>query len=383
VLFRNASHSYELESQLMKARIPFTKYGGLKFSETSHNKDFMAFLRAAANPRDTISLTRIFLMLPGIGAQSAENIISWIGGDREKLRNMDPSLFRARAQDQVEKLIKLFSEIAVEDDTMGNRPKLILDFYLPFLEDLYPDDYNTRKVDVEELALNADRAVSLSTFLSDLTLDPPGTKEQLAQENKSQEDLTLSTIHSAKGLEWKYVFVISLVDGRFPSSYAKDNSMEEERRLLYVALTRAKDELHLMFPKSVATYDSIYDQPTRFLNELPYGIMEIRRSGRTVEYSSVFKYAKKPKKPQTSLPELPSKAKDSKDTEPERESFMEAPLGPKFTISKKPKKGQIVEHLTFGRGCVVKVSGNRAVVNFDTYGKKMINFQFGHLYAVE
>jgi DNA helicase-2/ATP-dependent DNA helicase PcrA len=322
-------------------------------------------------------------MLRGIGAKSAENIISWIGGDREKLRNMDPPLFRARAQDQVEKLIKLFSEIAVEDDTMGNRPKLILDFYLPYLEDLYPDDYHTRKVDVEELALNAERAVSLSTFLSDLTLDPPGTKEQLAQENKSQEDLTLSTIHSAKGLEWKHVFVISLVDGRFPSSYAKDNSMEEERRLLYVALTRAKDELHLMFPKSVATYDSIYDQPTRFLNELPYGIMEIRRSGRTVEYSSVFKYAKKPKKIQASLPELPSKVKDSKDTEPERESFMKAPMGPKFTISKKPIKDQIVEHLTFGRGYVVKVTGNRAVVNFDIYGKKMINFQYGHLYAVE
>jgi DNA helicase-2/ATP-dependent DNA helicase PcrA len=382
VLFRNASHSYELEISLIKARIPFTKYGGLKFTETSHNKDFMAFLRAASNPSDEISFKRLLLMFPGIGSKGADSIVSWVDGKRENLISLSPELFRSKDPKMVQGFIELFSQIAADDDNMAGKVKPILDYYLPLLPALYPDDHTTRKIDVEELAMNAQRANSLSAYLAELTLDPPSTRDQLDAAKKSAEDLTLSTIHSAKGLEWKYVFVLSLVDGRFPSPYTKDNNVEEERRLLYVALTRAKDELHLMFPKCVETYSSILDKPTRFLHELPYGSMEVRRGGRTLEYSSIFRNVKKPKStksPHTSPSEGSSGSIILKDDE-DGHHFM-------AHVGQKPlehlEKGQMVEHQTFGRGCVIKVQGQKAVINFDAFGRKTVNYAYGHLYPTD
>ncbi len=250
VLFRSGFHSAAVEGALIRANIPFTKFGGLRFAEAAHIKDVVALLRVVANVRDELAWDRVLQWLPNVGPKTSADIIrSIIDRDPPALdpspwarRSFGPALADvadvvARARD-----VALPEQISIAVATVGAS-----------LEARYDDAWK-RERDLEAIPLLARRHIDLDSFLADLALDPPDSAE--AQPDTAEDEwLTLSTIHSAKGLEWTAVFFLQLADGRFPSGYALDDAdaMEEERRLLYVALTRARRHLFLMQPRFVQT----------------------------------------------------------------------------------------------------------------------------------
>jgi len=277
VLFRSSFHAFDLEIELSKRDIPFIKRGGFKFIETAHVKDMLAHLRVIHNPLDSVSWNRLLLLIEGIGQKRAKDLVA-------KLVNSDtPSeVLRegsGRSAIGLRNLADALDAVGhVEDGSPPDQISQVLEYYFPILKDQY-DDYPKRIRDLEHLQGMAERYSSLGDFLADLTLEPPDASV-LDVEGKDRDDerLVLSTIHSAKGLEWRCVFVIWLVDGRFPSSYSflTDDDLEEERRLLYVAVTRAKTHLYLTFPINV--YDkitgSILSKPSRFLDEVPAELVD-------------------------------------------------------------------------------------------------------------
>jgi DNA helicase-2/ATP-dependent DNA helicase PcrA len=394
VLFRASAHSFELERRLQRDGVPFTKYGGLKFMEAAHNKDFASFLRVAANPQDSVSLARILRQVRGTGPAGAQKIIDWAEGSREKIAHLSPSLFSPQGVPRAMKLIALLSKIMGEDDDIHFRVPLIREYYLELVPELYPEDYPGRVADIEELAMAAGREKSLSDFLAELTLDPPGTAS-LRDSKAPPEDLTLSTVHSAKGLEWKHVFILSLTDGRFPLVYGTktQSELEEELRLLYVAITRARDELYLMFPEVVATYGGTLNEPCRFLKNIPDGHLEICRGSRLLKHSAVFgrerggggddsdfcqeMAAPAPRRSYRS--HLPEKSGGRDKNDP----GMDVPGSAVRSRISAPVRGQIVEHMTFGRGRVTRVAGSVATINFDSYGSKRVNFVHGTLFSAD
>ncbi len=232
VLFRSSYISIPLQAALARAGIPFRVYGGLKFYEMAHVKDVLAFLRIAANPKDEISWHRVLTLLPGVGERTASSIYAAVRENRED----------GRENKEVAKTLALLK--GLEEKAPGNSFRKILNYYLPYLREKF-DDWPARLADLEVLADIAEGYQSAREFLTDLTLETP---ERTEWEAANQDTLTLSTIHSAKGLEWRTVFLLGLEDGVLPSKMArKDEEIEEEERLLYVAVTRAKDELFLLF----------------------------------------------------------------------------------------------------------------------------------------
>lgn len=279
VLFRAGYHSFDLEIELAKHNIPYVKYGGLKLMETAHIKDVLAHLRVIENPKDIISWTRILLLVEGIGSTSAERITD------EILRGLNP--LSAAAEDRIKQLVRgegvdeligMLRSIVSEGMSVGDKVERLLAYYLPILK-LHYDDYPKRTKDLEMFQSIAERYRSLSTMLTDMALEPPNESvEGLIPDGNEDERLTLSTVHSAKGLEWNTVFVMYLVDGRFPVTAAAETfeSMEEERRLFYVACTRAKQRLYLTCPTNI--YDRstgvILSKPSRFLDGIPEALLE-------------------------------------------------------------------------------------------------------------
>ncbi|MBI5646866.1 MAG: ATP-dependent helicase [Ignavibacteriae bacterium] len=279
VLFRAGYQSFDLEIELAKSNVPYVKFGGLKLMETAHVKDVLAHLRVLENPKDIVAWTRILLLVEGIGPATAEHITD------EILRGVNPlhesadarlaSLSRAAGLDA---MIGALREAAGQrlgpSDIMGR----ILAYYQPVMKARY-DDYQKRIKDLEMLQNIAERYRALGAMLSDLALEPPNESvEDMEPEGKEREFLTLSTIHSAKGLEWHSVFVMYMLDGRFPLSSAAESveSMEEERRLFYVACTRAKQNLYLTAPMNVFDRASgtILSKPSRFLDAMPEELLE-------------------------------------------------------------------------------------------------------------
>ena len=276
VLFRAAHHSLQLEMELSRRNIPFHKYGGLKFVEAAHVKDLMAFLRLAENPRDSISALRILLLLPGIGPKKASQLVESLNthqGDLRAWEDFKPPAASAMHWPVFLALMKLLSGRHGKSVTLQAEIHHVRTFYAPLLEQKY-DDAFFRMRDLEQLEQMATRFEVRSQFLNDLTLDPPSSTQDFAGEPLLDEDyLTLSTIHSAKGLEWESVFVLHAADGNIPSDMAtgSDEEIEEERRLFYVALTRAKSHLYVMHPHRYyfhAYHKSdhhSYSQRTRFI----------------------------------------------------------------------------------------------------------------------
>lgn len=246
VLFRTASHSAALELELGRRRIPYVKYGGLRFLEAAHIKDLLAFLRWAENPRDRVAAFRVLQLLPGIGPGTARKIMDATGGDVAALATQQPP---AAAVELWPGLAALLSALPAAPWPL--QPGLVRGFYEPLLVELY-DFTASRLADLDQLERLAGAAPSRERFLTELILDPPAAGGAPAGPPHKDEDyLILSTIHSAKGQEWRAVFVLNLVDGCIPSDMATDcpDSIEEERRLLYVAMTRARDQLHLVQPE--------------------------------------------------------------------------------------------------------------------------------------
>ena len=254
VLMRAAHHSDLLEIELGKRNIPFVKYGGLKFLEAAHVKDVLCILRWAENPRDDVAGFRVLQLLPGVGPGNARRILDRGAPIPTDLRDLLEAL-RKSTQWQGQ---------------LG----MVRKWYQPHLERLY-DGASVRIADLEMLEQLARNHASRESFLSDLSLDPPEAVGDLAGDPLIDEDyLILSTIHSAKGQEWDAVYILNVVDGCIPSDMATGSKeeIEEERRLLYVAITRARDHLHLIQPQRFYTGSSrrngdrhIYAPRTRFL----------------------------------------------------------------------------------------------------------------------
>ncbi|MDR1165971.1 MAG: ATP-dependent helicase [Deltaproteobacteria bacterium] len=364
VLFRASSHSFELEFKLIKERIPFTKYGGRKFMERSHVKDFLSFLRLAVNPRDSLSLARILELHEGIGSKGAESVAAWVGGERENFMRLAEAPFKGKGKSAAQDLQDLFGIISRDGAEIGNCLASVFEYYEPFLERLYPDDSRERRNELQEFLSMSQGYGSLESFLADLTLDPPSDQKSQSFRRGARQDLTLSTIHGAKGLEWDYVFLLSAVEGRFPSSYvSQDDEAEEERRLLYVAVTRAKDELYITRPLMVSTFEGWMDtRLNRHLAEVPRELFD--RLGK-----------------RRGVPAAPGPKPSAGAARSRREGAMEAAPG-KLSVDLPPRekilelrKGDKVTHVTFGNGVVVSSRDGAALVNFDSFGRKNIVFK--------
>jgi DNA helicase-2/ATP-dependent DNA helicase PcrA len=275
VLFRAAHHSDALEIELGRRGIPFVKYGGLKFLEAAHVKDVLSYLRVAENARDTTSVNRIIQLMDGFGPAFSKRAVEHLSGNQFELKSWKRFTPPAAAAEQWPMFVQLMIDLSLGNKPLPEQIDEIKQFYTPILDRRY-DQAEIRRRDLDQLEQISSNFASRQQMLTDLTLDPPSGTQDLAGPPLREEDyLILSTIHSAKGCEWDAVYVIHAADGNIPSDMAtgSDEEIEEERRLFYVALTRAKDFLEVCVPlkyyaKKWATGDRhTYAQPTRFLTE--------------------------------------------------------------------------------------------------------------------
>jgi DNA helicase-2/ATP-dependent DNA helicase PcrA len=274
VLFRASHHSAGLEVELTRRNIPFVKFGGLKFLEAAHIKDVLAVLRWAENLRDRVAGFRVTQLLPGIGPSSAARLLEGMAAAEDPMQHLstfEPPAAAAEHWDDFEETVsKLRRSVAGWPAELD----LVHRWYLPHLDRVY-DDSTLREADLQQLAQIAGTYPNRERFLTELTLDPPSaTSDQAGPPLLDEDYLILSTIHSAKGQEWKSVFLLNTVDGCLPSDLATGSTreIEEERRLLYVAMTRAKDQLHLLVPQRFYAHGQrnsgdrhVYAQRTRFI----------------------------------------------------------------------------------------------------------------------
>jgi len=359
VLFRSGFHSYKLEMELNAASIDFEKRGGLKMTESAHMKDVLSFLRLLVNPGDTLSWNRILLQLNKVGPKTAKKIVAVIS------RQDDP--FDALAdyppgrtwKQGLEKLVGLFKELRSEEKSPGVLYEICLKYYQPYFELIYKDDFPKRQKDLDQLKGIISTYENLQTFIDDTTLDPPEAAAELHMDNYDR--LVLSTIHSAKGLEWEAVFVIGLADGRFPHASAGfGEQWEEERRLLYVAATRAKKNLYLCYPRTLMTPDRQFKRTgmSPFLAELKRGLYERVEKRKPIFSDEQPSFTEKKKTP------------------------VRKPIRKKLSVSEFPK-GCRVKHPFFGDGVVQEKTGERTLnVLFDRHGSKTLHLDYAKLQIV-
>ena len=285
VLFRSSSHSFDLEIEMGRQGIPFRKFGGIRFAESAHIKDALAFLRVMVKPSDTLSWFRALKLIAHVGDATVYQILEHLGVEKKEFRSArsKSGLFkklhrfpaRASYKSELTRLARVFVTM-LDCKTPGEQLSTVLRFYRPLLKNKY-DDVQRRGRDLEHLQSIAKRYKTAAKLLDDIALDPT----EATQENtprRSSGFVTLSTVHSAKGLEWDHLFVIWMTDGWFPSNRFQDefDDFEEERRLLYVATTRAKKELHFVYP-AVDVYKGPETDGTptlsRFLEPIPPSIL--------------------------------------------------------------------------------------------------------------
>jgi DNA helicase II / ATP-dependent DNA helicase PcrA len=287
VLYRAHYHAIELQLELSRRGIPYQITSGIRFFEQAHIKDVTSFLRLVANPRDEVAFKRMVKLLPGIGNRSADNlwnewdkslnergeITSW--GERVRALNAP-----ARSKKSWEQLAHTLDEIAP-----GGKPNPPSEMITSIVEAIYDDyakvnftNYELRREDLNQLAAFARQFKDLNELLSQLALISNVDAEAAPNQTADKEAVNLSSVHQAKGLEFHTVFIIWLTDGMFPSSRSLDtrDALEEERRLFYVAVTRARDELYLSYPhmRLNAGYGDIFQRPSRFLKEIPDKLVE-------------------------------------------------------------------------------------------------------------
>jgi DNA helicase-2/ATP-dependent DNA helicase PcrA len=289
VLMRTAHHSDLLEVELGRRNIPFVKYGGLKFLEAAHVKDVLCILRWAENPRDQVAAFRVLQLLPGIGPSHAERILAHVAERGFDLRSLADASPPAAAVADWPALCRLVRDLRTAGTAWQGQLGMVRVWYEPHLARRY-DAAHVRRGDLEQLEQIAGAYPSRERFLTELTLDPPeATGDEAGPPHLDEDYLILSTIHSAKGQEWDVVFVLSVADGCIPSDMAtgRPEDVEEERRLLYVAMTRARDHLHLVHPLRFFKRQQhrhgdqhLYTPRSRFLPEEVLECFERRVHGR-------------------------------------------------------------------------------------------------------
>ncbi|MCS4100951.1 ATP-dependent helicase [Salinibacter ruber] len=280
VLFRSSHNAYDLEVELNQRNIPFVKYGGMKLNEAAHIKDVLAHLKVVENPQDAASWNRALQLIHGIGPKTAQSLIEWTteaAGDPLTLGDGAP--FSDRYAARLKQLFSTLRHVRSDDTSVTEQVEAILDYYQPLFENRYADDHPKRAPDLEHLAGLAANHESRQRFLSSLTLDPI---ELTALDQETGEDdeppLVLSTIHSAKGLEFHTVFLIRALDGTIPSRHAlrEPGGVDEELRLFYVAVTRAEEDLFISYPMTQYRrgQGEYMTTPSRFVEDLPDDVLE-------------------------------------------------------------------------------------------------------------
>jgi DNA helicase-2/ATP-dependent DNA helicase PcrA len=292
VLFRSSHHSDRLELELVRQNIPYVKYGGLKFLEAGHVKDLLSILKWGDNPRNEVAAFRVLKFLPGLGPSNASRCFEFLAENDYAFSSLGefvpPAATRADWPQFCELMTALSSPFAGEQAWQSGLTAA-RKWYQPHLERLY-DGLDTREADLEQLEQISGKYPTRERFLTELTLDPPSAAGDLAGDPLLDEDyLVLSTVHSAKGQEWDAVFVLNFTDGNFPSEFAtgKPKLIDEERRLLYVAMTRAKQSLTLVAPLRFHVTQQrrdgdkhVYGARSRFLTDRLLATMETASHGR-------------------------------------------------------------------------------------------------------
>jgi DNA helicase-2/ATP-dependent DNA helicase PcrA len=278
VLFRSSFHSFDLEMELTRHNIPFVKRGGFQFMETAHIKDLLAHLRVLANPLDAISWGRVLSLLEGVGSQASQKITRWImdaSNPIARLRSFDA---KGKVAQQLKTLAQVL-EAAHDTERPAESAQYLMQYYGPVLKKNHPEDYPKRMRDLEHFLGMTERYRSLERLITDMALEPPNDSvDSVLAVDPEEGPLVLSTIHSAKGLEWHSVFIIWALEGRFPSYYNINTpeELEEERRLLYVAATRAKENLYITYP--VKIFDrgmgTVLSRPSQFLEGISENLLE-------------------------------------------------------------------------------------------------------------
>ena len=271
VLFRSSYHAFDLEIELNKSNIPYVKFGGMKFIETAHIKDLISYMRLLFNPKDVVAWQRVLMLIEGVGPATTRKIIENISDNKLNINNYKDVLPTLNKNKGITNLFKLVSENFDPNDITYAASEMAF-YYKDYMDEKY-DNVNKRWRDIETFLQITDQYYDLPTFLNDMALDPPiNSLDELEPESKEEEYLTISTIHSAKGLEWKIVFLIWTTEGKFPSAKSTHtiDSVEEERRLFYVAVTRAKDYLYIVYPFGIFDRESgmVLSEPSRFIREI-------------------------------------------------------------------------------------------------------------------
>ena len=301
VLFRGAHHSDRLELELVRRDIPYVKFGGLKFLEAAHVKDLLSVLKWAENPRNEVAAFRVLKLLPGMGPANAARCFERLAVNEHCISALEE--FRAPAAAAGEwpafcSLMVSLGAAEIGDRGWQSQVSEVRRWYQPHLERIY-DGIDTREADLEQLEQISGRYPTRERFLTELTLDPPSAAGDLAGDPLLDEDyLILSTVHSAKGQEWESVFVLNVTDGNFPSEFAtgKPEMIEEERRLLYVAMTRAKQSLSLLSPLRFHVTQQrrdgdrhVYGARSRFMTDRLLATLDQRFAGRSEAEGAAFR----------------------------------------------------------------------------------------------
>ena len=366
VLFRSGFHSYKLEIELASRGIPFEKRGGLKLTESAHIKDLLSYFRILVNDHDNLSWNRILLLLDKVGPKTAEKILAAIRSTDEPFAALAQYPAAPGWRKGISQLAAVFQVLI--DPALGpvEQFEIISEYYQPIFERVYYDDYPKRSRDIEQLKTIIAEYDSLAAFVDDTALDPP---ESVVTEDNSDR-LVLSTVHSAKGLEWDTVFIISLAEGKFPVSQALPGEQwEEERRLLYVAATRAKRQLYMTYPREVMSVDRQFSRArlSPFLAQISAGLYissgrSLSRVKAMTDNSNSYSFSRGRRGGRSM-----SAASISQDSKKLRDTS---------TIA----QGHAVQHPFFGRGTVDKVTGDRTVeVVFDRHGRKSLHLDYAKL----
>jgi len=276
VLFRTGSHSDVLEVELAKRKIPFVKYGGLKFLEAAHVKDLLSMLRWVDNPLNQVAGLRVLQFMPGMGPANAKKALDHFIANNHSWASFEKFEPPNDARITWKKFVETFAAVADPNREWRGQIALLREWYKPQMERMY-EHVHTRIGDLDQLELLSTQYQTRERFVTELTLDPPNSTGDFSGQPLHDEDyLVISTIHSAKGMEWDNVYVLNVVEGSFPNEFAtgKAELIEEERRLLYVAMTRARNELTCVVPlrfqitSQPKTSDGhVYGARSRFLTE--------------------------------------------------------------------------------------------------------------------
>lgn len=360
ILFRAAHHSFELELELVRQNLPFVKFGGFKFLESSHIKDLLCHLRVIANKNDAISWGRILRLVKKVGPKKSQSIINWLKNEPEDSYDISKWPGLGKKKDEG---LKALSDLLVKLSGKGITPKkaveMVYKYYDPILKENF-DNFPKRQKELDQLIPMAGRAKDLRSFLDELVLEPPASAVDL-EPSDEDEFITLSTVHSSKGLEWPIVFIIWTMEGYFPSARAHSSpeSIEEERRLMYVATTRAKDNLIMCYPSQECLPS--WQMPDigfrtglcSFIKDLPAGIIEHKSSKRLKLHSR------------------PVWQGTNRNFRQKRESVFS-----NADDSTALRQGDRVKHPAFGKGVISKfVDSNKVEVLFGSVGRKLLHLE--------